>query len=391
MKKFFSIDSALFLFFAIFLLCATQQLSAQTSYFGKPRYEILATQNNATLGIINIELFQNIAPYHVRNFDSLVSKKFYDTTAFHRVVPGFVIQGGDPNSRSGPVNTWGFGQPTQPTVKAEFSAARHERGILSAARSSNINSATSQFFICVAPASNLNGNYSVYGRVTSGMNVVDLIVNTPTVATTQRPVNKIEMFVRFIGINDTIPLAPNLIAPKNDSLEVDTTVVILKWNKVTDGIIYRVDIARDSLFTDTVKSLDQTTLTYNALFLPARTKYYWKIKVNNGGFFTNSETRIFYTKGWKAPEVNTSGLQAIEGAILPSVYPNPSKDKFTFKGLNEAQMLLITDQQGRIVLRKEIEFNELEIDLSGYAKGLYFYTVYARSGKISKGELSLEK
>ena len=113
-----------------FVLIVALNLSAQSQYSGKPRYEILATQNNSTLGIIRLEMFQNIAPYHVRNFDSLVSKKFYDTTAFHRVVPGFVIQGGDPNSRSGPVSSWGFCQSSQPTVKAEFSLARHELGIL---------------------------------------------------------------------------------------------------------------------------------------------------------------------------------------------------------------------------------------------------------------------
>ena len=167
------------LHFFIGLFLSVCAINAQQSYNGKPRYQILTTQNSATLGIITIELFQNIAPYHVRNFDSLVSKNFYDTTAFHRVVPGFVIQGGDPNSRSGPVNTWGFGQPSQPKVNAEFSVLKHVRGILSAARSTNINSATSQFFVCVATASQLDGSYSIYGKTIEGMNWVDTIVNTP--------------------------------------------------------------------------------------------------------------------------------------------------------------------------------------------------------------------
>src|SRR5437868_7957173 len=157
-KNYSSVAANSFTAFCILFFLTTELFSQFTyTYTGKPRFQIVTTQASATLGVIHVELFPTIAPRHVRNFDSLVSKQFYDTTAFHRVVPGFVIQGGDPNSRSGPVSTWGYGQPGQPTVKAEFSVARHERGILSAARSNNINSATSQFFICVAPACNLYG------------------------------------------------------------------------------------------------------------------------------------------------------------------------------------------------------------------------------------------
>jgi peptidyl-prolyl cis-trans isomerase B (cyclophilin B) len=377
------------LLFGLLVFILSAPTWAQTQYYGKPRYQLLATQNNATLGIINIELFQNIAPYHVRNFDSLVSKKFFDTTAFHRVVPGFVIQGGDPNTRHGPVSTWGFGQAGQPTVKAEFSAALHERGILSAARSSNINSATSQFFICVAPASNLNGNYSVYGRVTSGMSVVDQIVNTSTVVGTQRPVNKIEMFVKFIGINDTVPQPPVLLAPKNDSTNVDTTIVQLKWARVTDGIIYHVDVARDSLFTDTVKSFNTASYSYNATQLPYGTIYYWKIKVNNGGFFTDSEVRHFRTKN-RPQAPNTTGLNPSKGSAAPSVYPNPSKDKFVFRGLENAHYLLITDVEGRLISRHDVNKKELEIDLSDRPSGVYFYSIYGVSGLLLEGKLSLQ-
>src|SRR6218665_4117685 len=126
------------------ILCLAFLLSGEVlaqftyTYTGKPRFQILTRRNfTDTLGIINIELFPNIAPLHTRNFDSLVSTGFYDSTAFHRVVPGFVIQGGDPNTRSGLPITWGQGDPSQPTVNAEFSAARHLRGILSAARLQN--------------------------------------------------------------------------------------------------------------------------------------------------------------------------------------------------------------------------------------------------------------
>lgn len=368
----------------LFVCLNSAVVFSQNSYFGKPRYEIVTTQNSATLGIITVELFQNIAPYHVRNFDSLVGKKFYDTTAFHRVVPGFVIQGGDPNSRSGPVSSWGFGQPSQPTVKAEFSVARHERGILSAARSSNINSATSQFFICVAAAPNLNGNYSVYGRVTSGMSVVDQIVATPTVAGTQRPVNKIEMFVRFIGVNDTVAPPPQLIAPKNDSSSVDTTIVQLKWNAVSGGIIYHVDVARDSLFTDTLKSFDTASLTYNATYLPANTRCFWKIKVNNGGFFTDSEIRHFTTKG-KVKEQDLSGVSELIGVQELKVFPNPANESILLSGLRVGQTLQIVNASGKEVYSQQINSNTLSVRIANWASDVYYYKVVSRNQIISSG------
>lgn len=370
------------------VLVCNQYVTAQTVYNGKPRYEILCTQSNATLGIINIELYQNIAPAHVRNFDSLVANKFYDTTAFHRVVPGFVIQGGDPNSRHGAVNTWGYGQPGQPTVKAEFTAAKHLRGTLSAARSSNINSATSQFFVCVANTPNLDGSYSVYGRVTSGMTVVDAIVGTPTVVGTQRPVNKIEMFVRYIGLNDTVPQPPPLIFPKNDSTEVDTNVVTLKWGAVPGGLIYHVDIARDSLFTDTVKSADMATLQYNALYLPAKTKYYWKVKVNNGGFFKNSEIRHFTT----APkEVDLSGIGVNSGNSTRLVFPNPSRDRFTFTGLKFGDVIIVQDLAGRTVKEVTAQTASQVVDLQSLPPGAYLYEVRSSARKVDDGRLVIER
>jgi len=372
------------------VVCLPYLAGAQSQYNGKPRYEIVATQNNATLGIVNLELYQNIAPYHVRNFDSLVSKKFYDTTAFHRVVPGFVIQGGDQNSRSGPVSTWGFGQPGQPTVKAEFSVARHERGVLSAARSNNINSATSQFFICVAAAPNLNNNYSVYGKVTSGMNVVDMIVNSPTVTGTQRPVSKIEMFVRFIGVNDTVPQSAALVRPRNDSSSVDTMIVTLQWSSVRDAVIYHVDIARDSLFTDTVKSVDLVALSYNATFLQRNTRYFWRIKVNNGGFFSYSEVRHFTTKAAKAAEPVTTGISTNAGGNMPvEVFPNPSKDKFIFSHVLPGQTLQVFDGSGKQIRTIQIDATEVQLNLTGAAQGFYSYTLSEGSHVVTQGQLVL--
>lgn len=150
---------------------------------------------NQELGDIEIELFLDVAPKHVRNFDSLVSVKFFDGCAFHRVIPGFMIQGGDPNSKDKPRNMWGFGDPSQTRVPAEFNNIKHERGVLSAARSNDPNSATSQFFIMVASAPHLDGQYTAYGKVVSGMEVVDRIVNLPR-DSRDNPLDKAEMTIR---------------------------------------------------------------------------------------------------------------------------------------------------------------------------------------------------
>ncbi len=163
----------------------------------KPQYEITVVQKGEELGKIVLELFPDVAPKHVANFDSLVSVKFFDGSAFHRVIPGFMIQGGDPNSKTEPREKWGFGNPDQTRVPAEFSNLQHKRGILSAARSQDPNSATSQFFICVADATFLDGKYTIYGQVLSGMDVADKVVNAPR-DQRDNPFDKIEMFIKKI-------------------------------------------------------------------------------------------------------------------------------------------------------------------------------------------------
>jgi peptidyl-prolyl cis-trans isomerase B (cyclophilin B) len=165
-----------------------------TSLAENPQYRISVTRGGVLLGDITIEMFPDVAPKHVHNFDSLVSIGFYNGTAFHRVIPGFMIQGGDPNSRSGPRETWGYGDPSQTTVPAEFSTLKHVRGILSAARANDPNSATSQFFICVATAQHLDGKYSIYGKVLTGMDVVDTIVRSPRDGS-DNPFEKVEMSI----------------------------------------------------------------------------------------------------------------------------------------------------------------------------------------------------
>ena len=108
--------------FTLLILLTAIKLNAQIGvYDGKPRYNILAVRaGNDTVGNIVLELYPTIAPKHVRNWDSLTAAKFFDSTAFHRVIPGFVMQGGDPNSKKGPRSTWGYGQPWQVNIPAEF-------------------------------------------------------------------------------------------------------------------------------------------------------------------------------------------------------------------------------------------------------------------------------
>ncbi|MGH9909557.1 MAG: peptidylprolyl isomerase [Nitrososphaerales archaeon] len=127
-------------------------------------------------GKIVIELFTEDAPKTVENFVKLASSSFYDGTLFHRVIPGFMIQGGDPNTKSNNRRSWGTGSPGH-TIKAEFNARSHVRGIVSMARAQDPDSAGSQFFIVVKDSKFLDRQYTVFGKVIEGMDVADKIVN----------------------------------------------------------------------------------------------------------------------------------------------------------------------------------------------------------------------
>ena len=132
--------------------------------------EVAVLQTNH--GRIVVGFLADKAPKHVESFKSLVGKGFYDGTIFHRVIPGFMIQGGDPTGT-------GTGGPGY-QIPAEFNDTKHERGILSAARSSDPNSAGSQFFLMHKNSPHLDGQYSAFGYVIEGMDVVDAIATTPT-------------------------------------------------------------------------------------------------------------------------------------------------------------------------------------------------------------------
>ncbi|MEW6584444.1 MAG: peptidylprolyl isomerase [Nitrospirota bacterium] len=147
-------------------------------------------------GNIELKFFLDVAPNHVNNFIELAKKGFYDGTTFHRVIPGFMIQGGDPNSRDADKSRHGMGGPGY-TVKAEFNDKPHKKGTLSMARAGHPDSAGSQFFICVADAPFLDRQYTVFGEVVSGMDVADKIVSQPR-DNRDNPLERVEMKVKIV-------------------------------------------------------------------------------------------------------------------------------------------------------------------------------------------------
>lgn len=147
-------------------------------------------------GEIELKFFPDLAPGHVDNFVKLAREGFYDGTIFHRVIPGFMIQGGDPNTKGPNQMSYGTGGPGY-TIKAEFNEKSHKRGILSMARANDPNSAGSQFFIVVKDSPFLDRQYTVFGEVVKGMEVADKIVNLPR-NPRDLPNERVEMKVRII-------------------------------------------------------------------------------------------------------------------------------------------------------------------------------------------------
>ena len=130
-------------------------------------------------GEMVVEFWPDVAPKTVENFKKLAREGFYDGTAFHRIIKGFMIQGGDPNTKDlSKESSYGTGGPGY-TVPAEFNDRPHIRGVLSMARSADPNSAGSQFFICLGTASSLDHQYTAFGKVIKGLDVLDKIGATP--------------------------------------------------------------------------------------------------------------------------------------------------------------------------------------------------------------------
>jgi len=130
-------------------------------------------------GDIEVKFLPEVAPRHVENFIKLAKEGFYNGTLFHRVIPGFMIQGGDPNTKDSlKKDTYGQGGPGY-TIEAEFNDTPHKRGIVSMARAQEPDTAGSQFFIVVEDSPYLDGKYTAFGKVTKGIGVADKIANVP--------------------------------------------------------------------------------------------------------------------------------------------------------------------------------------------------------------------
>lgn len=136
-------------------------------------------------GPITMEFFPDVAPMTVSNFEKLAESGFYNGTVFHRIVKGFVIQGGDPNTKNiTDTAAWGTGDPGY-KIKAEFNNIQHNRGIVSMARSSDPDSAGSQFFIVLNDSRFLDNQYTAFGKVIDGMDAIDKIAALPTIQNDQ--------------------------------------------------------------------------------------------------------------------------------------------------------------------------------------------------------------
>jgi peptidyl-prolyl cis-trans isomerase B (cyclophilin B) len=191
--------SKVFILFGIILFTLSAYAEVRYKTFTKKEIQEMSETRaviETKFGNIELKFFPEVAPNHVNNFIELAKKGFYDGTTFHRVIPGFMIQGGDPNSKNPDRSTHGMGGPGY-TVKAEFNEKPHKRGTLSMARAGHPDSAGSQFFICVADAPFLDRQYTVFGEVVSGMEVVDKIVNQPR-DRKDNPLDRIEMKVKVI-------------------------------------------------------------------------------------------------------------------------------------------------------------------------------------------------
>ncbi len=188
--------AALFLIFTLLAFASTgnQAKAEGARKMGESR-EVRAIIETK-YGNMEIKFFPDKAPKHVENFTALAKKGFYDGTIFHRVIPGFMIQGGDPNTKGPDKSTYGMGGPGH-NVAAEFNDIPHKRGILSMARSQHPDSAGSQFFIVVKDSSFLDRQYTVFGEVVKGMEVADAIVNLPR-NPRDLPNERVEMKVKII-------------------------------------------------------------------------------------------------------------------------------------------------------------------------------------------------
>ncbi len=192
------------------------------------------------LGEIAISFFPQDAPNHVQNFIQLSQSGFYDGTIFHRIIPGFMIQGGDPNTIDGDPNTWGTGGPAE-QVDAEFNTIKHNRGIVSMARSTDPDSAGSQFFIVHKDSSFLDEKYTVFGRIVTeeSFETLDKIASVKT-GTNDRPVDPTQVQIAKVTIVPRSDIS-NLI--NMDEPERITSVVQFTENKKFESTEHEIALS----------------------------------------------------------------------------------------------------------------------------------------------------
>jgi peptidyl-prolyl cis-trans isomerase B (cyclophilin B) len=181
--KHFLLICATALSLGLVVSCTAQDKKADGNQETKKETKPVTTKEVAvmktTAGEMVIEFWTDVAPNTVENFKKLARTNFYDGTAFHRIIKGFMIQGGDPLTKDVKNEArFGTGDPGY-KIKAEFNERSHQKGVLSMARSADPNSAGSQFFICHGDASFLDRKYTAFGQVTKGLDVLDTIANTP--------------------------------------------------------------------------------------------------------------------------------------------------------------------------------------------------------------------
>lgn len=192
MRRFLLVSLVIMIMAALPALINAKEGAGKRMGEAKERKAVIETK----YGEMELRFFPEVAPGHVENFLKLAREGFYDGTIFHRVIPGFMIQGGDPNTKGNDKGTYGTGGPGW-HVKAEFNDRPHKRGVLSMARSQHPDSAGSQFFIVVKDSNFLDGQYTVFGEVTKGMEVADKIVNLPR-NPRDLPNERVEMKVKVV-------------------------------------------------------------------------------------------------------------------------------------------------------------------------------------------------
>ena len=253
MKKFLALILSLLLLFSV-TSCKDKVSDSDDKKDGvKDKNGNIAVLEVEDYGTIKIELYEDIAPITVANFKKLINEGFYDGLTFHRISPGFVIQGGDPDGT-------GSGGSDE-NIKGEFSAngvdntLSHTRGVVSMARSNDYDSASSQFFICHQDAVSLDGMYAAFGKVIEGMTVVDAIASTTLYANSESPVNPVVIKKAYLEkgeVSETV--TPELSDSANDEqLAKATETKINAVIELENGGIIKLELYPD-LAPETVEN-----------------------------------------------------------------------------------------------------------------------------------------